>query len=182
MCIYIYIYTHTHTYTYISIWRCHTLYEYMSCNTVALDEPWVVHHAYRIVYRVGCAFNACHTGRVCCVLTSYHGSWVNSQVSRTIAREDRKTDSEHHHHHHHPEGVVYRNWCLNSGTVAVSNITSRRWWGTESLSPKEKHVSVMLGAPSPCQPNCEAGSCLGVYYYMYIIIITIMCIIINILL
>ena len=49
----------------------------------------------------------------------------------------RRTDSIHHNHHHHhnPEGVVYRNFCLNSATVAVSEITSRRWWCIESLSP-----------------------------------------------
>ena len=30
--------------------------------------------------------------------------------------------------HHHPEGVVYRSFCINSGTVAVSEVTSRWWW------------------------------------------------------
>ena len=44
-----------------------------------------------------------------------------------------KTDSIQHHHH--PEGVVYRNFCFNSGTIAVSKITSRRWWCVESLFP-----------------------------------------------
>ena len=55
---------------------------------------------------------------------------------------DRKTDSIHHHHHlhhhhhHHPEGVVYRSFCLNSGTLAVPKVTSRRWWWCiESLFP-----------------------------------------------
>ena len=32
-------------------------------------------------------------------------------------------------------GVVYRGFCLNSGIVAVSNVTSRRWWCIESLFP-----------------------------------------------
>ena len=32
------------------------------------------------------------------------------------------------HHHHYPEGVVYRGFCLDSSAVAVSEITSRRWW------------------------------------------------------
>ena len=43
----------------------------------------------------------------------------------------RKTDSIHHH----PERLVYRSFCLNSGTVAVSKVTSRRWWCIESLFP-----------------------------------------------
>ena len=44
----------------------------------------------------------------------------------------RKTDSMHHHH---PEGVAYRSFCLHSGTVAVSETASRRWWCIESLFP-----------------------------------------------
>ena len=44
-----------------------------------------------------------------------------------------KTDSIHPHH---PEGVVYGSFfCLNSGTVAVSKVPSRRWWCIESLFP-----------------------------------------------
>ena len=39
------------------------------------------------------------------------------------------------HHHHHPEGVVYRGFRLNSGKVAVSKGTARRWWCIESLFP-----------------------------------------------
>ena len=39
------------------------------------------------------------------------------------------------HHHHHPEGVVYRSFCLNSSTFAVSEIASGRWWCIESLFP-----------------------------------------------
>ena len=38
-------------------------------------------------------------------------------------------------HHHHPEGVVYRSFCLNSSTSAVSEIASGSWWCTESLFP-----------------------------------------------
>ena len=38
-------------------------------------------------------------------------------------------------HHHHPEGVVYRCFCLNSSTFAVSEIVSRRWWCIESPFP-----------------------------------------------
>ena len=45
---------------------------------------------------------------------------------------NRKTDSIHHHH---LEGVVYRSFCRNSGTVAVSKVTSRRWWCMEALFP-----------------------------------------------
>ena len=44
----------------------------------------------------------------------------------------RKTDSIHHHH---PEGVVYRGFCLNSGTVAVSKFPLRWWWCIESVFP-----------------------------------------------
>ena len=44
----------------------------------------------------------------------------------------RKTDSIHNHH---PEGVVYRSFCLNSSTFAVSGIASRRWWCMESRFP-----------------------------------------------
>ena len=44
----------------------------------------------------------------------------------------RKTDSIHHHH---PEGVVYRGFCLNSGTVAVSKFPFRWWWCIESVFP-----------------------------------------------
>ena len=50
----------------------------------------------------------------------------------------RNIDSIHNrpqHHHHHPKGVVYRSYCLNSGTVAVSTTTSRMWWCIESLFP-----------------------------------------------
>ena len=39
------------------------------------------------------------------------------------------------HHHQHPEGVVYRSFCLNSNTFAVSEIVSRRGWCIESLFP-----------------------------------------------
>ena len=52
-----------------------------------------------------------------------------------------------HHHHHHPEGVVYRSFCLNSSTFAVSQIASRRWWCIESLCPgieklRTKHLKL----------------------------------------
>ena len=51
---------------------------------------------------------------------------------RDVAK-NRKTDSIHHHHHHHyPDGVAYRGFCLYSGTVSASNITSRRWRCLES--------------------------------------------------
>ena len=46
-----------------------------------------------------------------------------------------KTEPIHQHHQHHQEGVVCRSVRLNSGTVAVSNITSRRWSCIEFLSP-----------------------------------------------
>ena len=54
--------------------------------------------------------------------TWLHEFWSSSNT--------RKTDSIHHHH---PEGVVYRSFCFNSSTVAVSKVTSRRWWCIESL-------------------------------------------------
>ena len=68
--------------------------------------------------------------------------------SAALARGARKTDSIHHHHqhqqqqqqqhhhHHHPEGVVYRNFCLNSSTFVASEIASMTWWWCiESLFP-----------------------------------------------
>ena len=45
----------------------------------------------------------------------------------------RKTDSIYTTNH--PEGVVYRSFCFNSSTVAVSEVVSRRWWCIESLFP-----------------------------------------------
>ena len=42
----------------------------------------------------------------------------------------RKSDSTHHQH---SEGVVYRGFCLNSSTVAVSKMASRRWWCIEYI-------------------------------------------------
>ena len=52
----------------------------------------------------------------------------------------RKSGFIHHHHHHHPEGVVYRSFCLNSSTVAVSEIASRRLWCIESLFPNRREL------------------------------------------
>ena len=54
----------------------------------------------------------------------------------------RKTDSIHHHHH--PEGVVYRNCCLNSSTFVVSETVSRRWWCIESLFPIHIYIYVYI--------------------------------------
>ena len=45
----------------------------------------------------------------------------------------RKSDFVHHHHH--PEGLVYRGFCFNSSTSAVSKVTSRMWRSVESLFP-----------------------------------------------
>ena len=60
--------------------------------------------------------------------------------TNVVGSKARKTDSirhhHHHHHHHHPEEVVCRNFCLNSGTVAVSKVPSRRWWCIECLLPE----------------------------------------------
>ena len=49
------------------------------------------------------------------------------------AQHARKSDFIHHNHH--PEGVVYRNFGLNSSTFAISEIASKRWWCIESLFP-----------------------------------------------
>ena len=49
--------------------------------------------------------------------------------------KSRKTDSIHHHH---PEGVVYRGFCINSGTVAVSKFPFRWWRCIESVFPKSE--------------------------------------------
>ena len=40
-----------------------------------------------------------------------------------------------------PPRVVYRGFCLNSVAVAVSKVTSRRWWCIESLFP----ILVLIG-------------------------------------
>ena len=53
----------------------------------------------------------------------------------------RKTDSIHHHH---PEGVVYRSVCLNSSRVAVSKVTSRRWWCIEYLFPIHAYMGTYI--------------------------------------
>ena len=80
----------------------------------------------------------------------------------------RKTDSlhHHHHHHHHSDGVVYRIVCLNSSTVAVSEIVSRRWWCTEFVFPsrytRATHRCTCRGAPcanSVLQLLCKALEC-----------------------
>ena len=52
----------------------------------------------------------------------------------------RKTDSIDHHH---PEGVVYRSFCLDSGTVTVPNITSRSWC-IEFIFPIIANMDLML--------------------------------------
>ena len=49
-----------------------------------------------------------------------------------LASSCRKTEFIHHHS---PEGVVYRSFCLSSGTFADSETASRRWWCIESLFP-----------------------------------------------
>ena len=59
----------------------------------------------------------------------------------------RKSESIHHHHHH-PEGVVYRGVCLNYGAVAVSEITSRRWWCIESAFPVSESGATRGGQES----------------------------------
>ena len=56
----------------------------------------------------------------------------------------RKSHFVHHHHHHHPGGVVYRSFCLNSNTFAVSEIASRRWWCIESLFPSAGFLDSVL--------------------------------------
>ena len=48
-------------------------------------------------------------------------------------RRRRKTDSIHLHHR--PEGVVYRTFCFDSSTSAVSETASRRWWCVEISLP-----------------------------------------------
>ena len=45
-----------------------------------------------------------------------------------------------------PHGLVYRSFCLNSSTLAVSKVTSRRWWCIESLFPTRQCVKRCTGA------------------------------------
>ena len=74
---------------------------------------------------------------------------VNSCITNIILIITRKTDSIHHH----PEGMVYRSFCLNSGTVAISKITSRRWWCIESLFPITiVAVEIVAGPGGPQGP------------------------------
>ena len=67
------------------------------------------------------------------------------------ALRPRKTDSIHHHH---SEGVVHRSCCLNSSTFAVSKVTSRRWWCTESLFPRPLSTT----DPRPRTASCAKES------------------------
>ena len=72
----------------------------------------------------------------------------------------RKTDSIQHHH---PEGVVYRSFCLNSGTVAVSEAISRRWWCIESVFPITLHYILLhyiVAIFYPFSQFCEIDSSL----------------------
>ena len=39
---------------------------------------------------------------------------------------------------------MYRSFCLNSSTFAVSKVTSRRWWCIESLFPLILLIIVIL--------------------------------------
>ena len=76
----------------------------------------------------------------------------------------RKTDSIHRRHHH-SEGVVYRSACLNSSTVAVSKIISRRWWCIEFLLPH------MFAAPGVLQQELYYTKIYySIVYYTIIII------------
>ena len=80
----------------------------------------------------------------------YHIVLLCVGLRRNVCRLElyvvRKTDSIHHHH---PEGVVYRGFCLNSSTVAVSKFPFRWWWCIESVFP--------------------VVDCMCIYIYIYII-------------
>ena len=54
-----------------------------------------------------------------------------SRVLAMVMCVSRKNDFIHHN----PEGLVYRSFCLNSSTFAVSETASRRWWCIEYLFP-----------------------------------------------
>ena len=85
----------------------------------------------------------------------------------------RKTDSIHHHH---PEGVVYRSFCLNSGTVAVSKVTSGRRWCTESLFPFSQLPRPRRAEPTPAlaEPGCTITTILTLTIVMMMTAIAIM--------
>ena len=117
--IYIYIYTYTQLYIYICI------YIHIHIHI----------HIYIYIYTslymyIGAAAGHCDLRCGFCNVS-------------TSTRLPRKSDFIHHHHHH-PEGVVYRNFCLDSNTFAVSEIASRRWC-TESLFPLP--FTALFGAP-----------------------------------
>ena len=65
----------------------------------------------------------------------------------------RKTESIHYHRH--PEGVVYGSFCLNSGTVAVSKLISRRWWCIEYMFPMFYVIKVHLTKQLSCLMLCR---------------------------
>ena len=75
------------------------------------------------------------------------------------------------HHHHHLEGVVCKSFCLNSGTSAVSEVASRRWWCIEPLFPgktqqNKQCISIYL----------SIYLSLSLYIYIYIYIYMYICI------
>ena len=67
----------------------------------------------------------------------------------------RKSDSIHHHH---TEGVVYRGFCLNSGTVAVSKVSSRRWWCMESVFPTQAPPAAEVPTSTPSASSSSSSS------------------------
>ena len=77
------------------------------------------------------------------------GARVRAAAGPRARGQVRMTDSIHHHH---PEGVVYRSFCLNSGTVAVSKVTSRRWWCIESIFPQVRARALAQGPASGGRP------------------------------
>ena len=68
----------------------------------------------------------------------------------------RKTASIHRHH---PEGVVYGSVCLNSGTLAVSEITSCRWWCIKYVFPYVDSENATSSEIPYCQTPVGLSTC-----------------------
>ena len=81
--------------------------------------------------------------------------------------------------HHHSEGVVYRSFCLNSSTFAVSEIAARRWWCIESPFPTHAFADQTVCSQALRAKCTELGAAINkdyegkfplVAYYIYIYI------------
>ena len=136
-----------HIYIYIiavPAWRCtRRLYPYViaaACYTCAVSVCVCVYiyiHIH-VLYVIRCTYTSHFEARGLNRFSPRRERLVNVHLGVHTSAAAPTSDtrkSESIHHHHHPEGVLHRDFCLNSGTVAVSTITSRRWSCIESVFP-----------------------------------------------